>query len=151
MNFDLDEIQSLNPKLIAEHKVKQAYELVGQPVFVEDTCLFIDELGNLPGPFIKFFITELGLKKICNLVAKNRNATAVSTVGYFDGKNLKIFVVESKGKIAKIPKGDGGFGWDSIYIQNGQKHTNAELSVQEYNNFYTSLKPFDKLRKYLTR
>ncbi len=150
-DLSLDEIQSLNPDDIIKHKVIQAYKHIKQPVFVEDTCLFINELGNLPGPFIKFFINELGLNKICDMINNDRSAKAVSTIGYYDGKNLHIFQRELAGQISLSPKGQNGFGWDKIFIINGQKQTNAQLTDRNYLNFYKSLKPFDELKNYLTR
>ena len=56
--LDLDEIQSTNVAEVAEHKVRQAYELVKRPVFVEDVSLRFEALGGLPGPFVKFFLNE---------------------------------------------------------------------------------------------
>ena len=33
---DLDELQSLDPHAVIEHKAKEAYKIVGEPVLVED-------------------------------------------------------------------------------------------------------------------
>lgn len=46
---DLDEIQSTSLEEIVEHKVRQAYDLVGKPVLVEDVALGFDALNGLPG------------------------------------------------------------------------------------------------------
>lgn len=37
--IELEELQSLDLKVIVEHKVKQAYEKIGKPVLVEDVSL----------------------------------------------------------------------------------------------------------------
>ncbi len=55
IKLDLDEVQSTDLREIVEHKVKQAYSIVKKPVIVEDVSLEFEELGWLPGPFIKFF------------------------------------------------------------------------------------------------
>lgn len=68
IKLDLDEIQSLDLDEIVEHKVKQAYEKIKKPVLVEDASLEFMALGRLPGPFIKFFIEEMGLDKLCTLL-----------------------------------------------------------------------------------
>ncbi|HPA30513.1 MAG TPA: non-canonical purine NTP pyrophosphatase, partial [Bacteroidia bacterium] len=47
--LNLEEIQSLNVSEIVEHKVKQAYNLIGSPVLVEDVSLEFEELNGLPG------------------------------------------------------------------------------------------------------
>ena len=62
--LDLDEIQSLNLKEIAEHKARQAYGEIKSPVLIEDAGLFIKALGGLPGPFIKWFEIAIGLEPL---------------------------------------------------------------------------------------
>lgn len=57
--IELEELQSLDLKVIVEHKVKQAYEKVKKPVLVEDVSLEFETFERLPGPFIKFFEQEL--------------------------------------------------------------------------------------------
>lgn len=46
--IDLDEIQSLDLREIVEHKVRQAYAQVRQPVLVEDVSLEFSCLGRIP-------------------------------------------------------------------------------------------------------
>ena len=62
VKLDLDEIQSMSVLDISERKARQAYAVLKRPVVVEDTGFFIDELGGLPGPFIKFFEGNLIVK-----------------------------------------------------------------------------------------
>lgn len=49
--LDLGEIQSLDLEEIIEHKAKEAYKQIKQPVLVEDTSLVFQALGKLPGGF----------------------------------------------------------------------------------------------------
>ncbi len=53
VKLDLDEIQSLDLKVIVEHKVRQAYMKIKTPVLVEDVGLYCEALGGLPGPFMR--------------------------------------------------------------------------------------------------
>ncbi len=148
--IDLDEIQSLNLSEIVEHKVKQAYKEVRWPVLVEDVSLRFSALGKLPGPFIKFFENELGLEKLAELAGEeNRNAVAVCIFWYYDGDDLKLFEGSVPGTIALAPKGNGGFGWDKIFIPYFTHKTAAELDIHEYERFYTEEKPFEKIRAFL--
>jgi inosine/xanthosine triphosphate pyrophosphatase family protein len=87
---DLDEIQSLNVKEIIKHKVVQAYKILKTPVLVEDTSLEFEDLSGLPGPFIRFFVDNVPMEKICNMIGENRNVTARCVFGYFDGEKLEI-------------------------------------------------------------
>jgi inosine triphosphate pyrophosphatase len=67
--IDLDEIQSVNPLAIVEHKVRQAYNIIQKPVLVEDVSLVFNALDGLPGPFIKFFVdAENGLENLCHML-----------------------------------------------------------------------------------
>ncbi|EKE10916.1 MAG: Ham1 family protein [uncultured bacterium] len=100
--IDLDEIQSLDLKVIIEHKVRQAYKKIKKPVIVEDTSLEFKALGGLPGPFVRFFVDNMKFEDICSLLnKKDRVATAKCAMGYFDGKTLKIFEKKMMGEIAK--------------------------------------------------
>jgi non-canonical purine NTP pyrophosphatase (RdgB/HAM1 family) len=131
--IDLDEIQSLDINEIAEHKAQQAYKIVQSPVLVEDVSLTFESLGNLPGPFIKWFEIELGLERICGLVdgLKSRRAVASVCFVYFDGTKLKFFNGKVPGSIAYTPKGSGGFGFDPIFIPYNSEKTLAEMDERE--------------------
>src|SRR5262249_20796025 len=65
---DVDELQSMDLKVIVEHKVRQAYNIVKSPVLVEDVSLEFKALGGLPGPFIKFFEHSMNYQEICDLL-----------------------------------------------------------------------------------
>src|SRR5436853_5299848 len=75
--LDLIEIQSLDGKKVVEHKIKEAYKIIKKPVLVEDTSLVFHSFKSLPGPFIKWFLQELGTNGLCDLITqKDRSATA---------------------------------------------------------------------------
>ncbi len=147
--LDLLEIQSLDPQKVVEHKVKQAYELLKTPVLVEDTSLVFNALGNLPGPFIKWFLQELGNDGLCTLVKENRSATASVIFGFYDGKNLNFFEGSITGMIAQSPKGKSGFGWDSIFIPDGQTKTYAEMTPEEHDTISMRRIALEKMKKEL--
>ena len=154
-SLDLDEIQSKDMRVVVEHKVRQAYEILKQPVLVEDTCLSFVAIDGLPGPFIKFFVeTENGLENLCSMLDgfSSRDATADCLFGYFDGENLEIIHGSSSGQIADHPRGNNGFGWDKIYQQDGfGGKTRGELNDDEYSRAYMATKPFTKLREFLLK
>lgn len=149
---NLDEIQSLDLREIVEHKIKQAYEILGTPVLVEDVSLEFKALGRLPGPFIKFFVDESGLEACCRMLDgfENRSAIGRCTFGYFDGLELHFFEGELTGKIADTPRGENGFGWDKIFVPDGYSTTRAELNDEEYAKVYEIIRPFDELRNFLS-
>ena len=149
----VDELQSTNLDEIVTHKVKQAYEAIGKPVLVEDVSLGFEELDGLPGPFIKFFIEQdNGLQKTCNILDgfANRRAVAACTFGYYDGQRLELFHGNLGGEITNEPRGISGYGWDAIFCPDGfSGKTSAELDSEQYELFYTQVKPFATLREFL--
>lgn len=150
MNLDLDEIQSLELKEIVKHKVMQAYKIAKKPVIVEDVGLEFKALGKLPGPFIKFFLKELKMQQLCDLVdGKSREATARCVVGYCDGDNIEMFEGELHGTIAKTPKGENGYGWDKIFIPDGYEITRAEMNEKDDMETYLKVKRLDLLKEFL--
>jgi len=150
VKIDLDEIQSLDLKEIVEHKVKQAYAKIKKPVIVEDVALEFSAFGRLPGTFIRFFVEEMEPEAICAMLdGKDRAAVGRCAFGYYDGKKLKIFESSLKGRIAKKPAGNCGYGWDRIFIPEGYEVTRASLSPADDKKTYLKLKPFAKLKKFL--
>jgi inosine triphosphate pyrophosphatase len=152
--IDLDEIQSADPKVVIEHKVRQAYTLIKKPVLVEDTSLSFTALDTLPGPFVKFFVdAEDGLENMCRMLDGFSDRSAYGTViyGYFDGSNLHFFEGRLDGHIADHPRGNGGYGWDKIFIPEGYGGlTRAELNPEHDLESYNKLRDTDGLRNFLT-
>lgn len=147
---ELDELQSLDLRVIVEHKVRQAYDIIKKPVIVEDVSLEFKALGGLPGPFIKFFVEHMPLETICRMVdGQDRTATGRCTFGYYDGTRLEFFEGHINGTIADHPAGDNGFGWDKIFVPEGHAITRASLTDEQYEVIYRKIKPVDQVREYL--
>jgi inosine triphosphate pyrophosphatase len=148
--IDLDEIQSLGLKEIVEHKVKQAFEQIKQPVIVEDVSLEFSALGRLPGPFIRYFLEEMSPETICSLVnGKSRKAIARCVFGYYDGQKMELFEGQLGGEIATAPSGNGGYGCDRIFIPEGYDVTRASLNEEDDQKTYVQIKPFAALKEFL--
>ncbi len=153
VDLEVDEIQSLHLREIVEYKARQAYEKLKQPVIVEDTKLIFTAMGALPGPFIKYFLEELGPEKLCRLLDgfDDRSAVAGAAIAYYDGVNMEIFEKEIAGEITKKPIGDSGFGWNRIFSPKGSNITLGEMTDREFVTWYAKVKPFKELRDFLTQ
>ncbi len=149
--LELDEIQSLNLEVILQHKAKQAFAKVNSPVIVDDTSVVIKSFGKLPGPFIKWFLKELGPEKICNMVKSFKDRSAIAEVGvaFYDCKQLLIFKGKIVGEISDKPKGDRGFGWDFIFIPKGYNKTRGQMSQSDYDQTSPRRMALKKLEKFL--
>ena len=151
--LELDEIQSASLEVVIEHKVRQAYALLQQPVLVDDVALGLSALGGLPGPFIRYFIESGdGLEHICRMLDgfSDKTARGSAALGYYDGANFKIFTGTISGTIAEHPRGDSGYGWGAIFCPDGYNgKTRAELNEAEYRAVYEQIRPFDQLKQFL--
>jgi len=137
LKLDLDEIQSLDPQIVIEHKLAQAAAERDGEFIVEDTSLIFNCIKPLPGTMIKFFEESLGAEGMSGLVLRyaDHTATARITIGYRDTAGAThFFMAEYSGQVVR-PRGDNGFGWDPMFIADGQNRTNAELTTDQKNVF----------------
>lgn len=150
--LDLDELQSLSLKEITEHKARQAYDRLKSPVLVEDIGFEIKALGRLPGPFIKWFIEEVGFERLCRLADPDPERTALTKVcyAYYDGNEVVFFEGELKGSMPESPRGEDGFGWNCVFIPEGQTKTNAEMDEAETEKYsLRTATVYPKIREFL--
>jgi len=148
--LDLPEIQSLDLRDIIGLKLQRAFEIIQKPVLVEDVSLEFEALGKLPGPFVKFFIDQIGLESMCRMLdGKSRKCTARCIIGYKDADTVKFFEGVRYGEVAQKPTGDGGFGYDKIFIPDGYKTTRANMNKRDDEATYLQLKRWDLVRDFL--
>ncbi len=107
----------------------------------DDSGLVVDGLGGLPGihsaryagPQARSSENNAKLLKMMQLRSMtDRKAHFHCTLVAID-PNGKEYVFQGllKGEIAKAAKGDGGFGYDPVFIPEGEDRTVAELSYAE--------------------
>ena len=132
-DLDLPEVQALGLETVIASKAQLAYNaLGGASVIVEDTGLFIDCWKGLPGALVRWFEETVGPAGICSMLEgfADRHARAQTIVGAYDG-SLEVFSGEVHGQIARTPRGDQGFGWDAIFIPDGEIRTFGEMTSEE--------------------
>jgi len=149
VNLELDEIQAVEVKKVTKHKTRQAFGKVKRPVICEDTGLYFEEWGGLPGALAKLFGEKIGYDKLCKVLKGSRRAKAQTVIGFFDGRNYKSFIGEIRGKITKTPKGENGFGWDTIFIPQGHRKTFAQMDFGEKNKISMRKIALEKFKKFL--
>lgn len=134
--LNIDEIQGENadPHEILEDKLKKAYALVKTPVVVEDVSAELNCLNGLPGPFVKFFEKKLGKAALWILAerADDKRATMRCVMGYYDGSRMEVVDGVVEGTIV-APRGENGFGFDFVFVPDGQDRTTAEMTTEEKN------------------
>jgi non-canonical purine NTP pyrophosphatase (RdgB/HAM1 family) len=132
-NLDLPEVQSLNSLEVVEAKAREAYRLLKRPVLVEDYSLRFEALGKLPGPLIKWFLEELQPGGLCKLLDgyTSRRAYAQTCFALCDDTGVHVFNGTIRGIISSDPRGEYGYGTDSIFIPDGQHKTWSEMNDKE--------------------
>lgn len=151
LHMHLPEIQDLDPNVIIHHKLEEALKHHVGPVLVEDTSLYLDALGGLPGPFIKWFETALGLAKMAEIVTNLGNTKTHATVriGYaVEASDIHYFEGTISGSIVS-QRGTHGFGWDTIFMPDGFTKTMAEMTFDEKQSMNMRAKAVAKLKDYL--
>ncbi|MFX0135683.1 MAG: non-canonical purine NTP pyrophosphatase, partial [Candidatus Hodarchaeota archaeon] len=101
--LECPEIQSDNLEEIAKFSVKFAFNEVKNPVFVEDSGLFIEVLNGFPGPYSSYVYNTIGNEGILNLMKneKNRKANFKSIIAYSESKDsILTFIGQTAGIIS---------------------------------------------------
>lgn len=152
-NIDLPELQG-GIEEIAKEKCRMAVERLGKAVITEDTALCFDALkGELPGPYIKWFLEGLGHEGLTRLLAgwEDKGARAICTVVLCEGPGAEpvVFQGVTSGKIVP-PRGPPKFGWDPIFQPDHPSGlTYAEMDSGMKNSISHRYKAFSLLRQYL--
>ncbi|MDP4665755.1 MAG: non-canonical purine NTP pyrophosphatase, partial [Flavobacteriaceae bacterium] len=124
--------------------------------FAEDTGLIVPSLGGEPGVFsARYGGPERDpLKNMEKLLAKlngknSREAYFETAIALRFGNRLETFVGRCHGHIAKESAGDGGFGYDPIFIPNGYDESFAQLSKSVKNQISHRANAMAKLISFL--
>lgn len=151
IKLELDEVQSMDLGYVARKKVEAAFAALQKPVMVDDVGVKIDAFNGFPGPFVKFLLENLGLKKLLKLLEneKDRGIIVQNAIGYHDGKRSHVFIGEFKGTIATEERGTDGWGFDVVVIPEGEKLTLAELGTLHKNKMSHRALSLFKFKEYL--
>ncbi len=131
----IEEIQSLDPYKVVAHKAIEAYKANDyNPVLVEETSLALRGLGGRPGTYIKDFCEEAEMRRMIAegwLKGRDRTAVAKVLIAVYDGAEAQIREGVTVGTIAETLRGAKGFGWDDMFIPEGDTRTFAQMSDAE--------------------
>ncbi|MDL9980915.1 RdgB/HAM1 family non-canonical purine NTP pyrophosphatase [Microbacterium candidum] len=132
-------------------KARAAAAHTGAPAFADDSGVSVDVLGGSPGIFSAYWAghakdpvanRRLLLDQIADIADPHRAARFVSVIALVtpDGAERTVEGVWP-GRIATAERGDGGFGYDPVFIPDGQdaasertvgEWTDAEKSAQSH-------------------
>ena len=126
-------------------KARAAAAHTGLPALADDSGICVDVLGGSPGVFSAYWAghakdasanLELLLDQLSDIADPHRTAQFVSTIALVvPGDASSEQVVEGRwpGRVATSRSGDGGFGYDPIFIPDGQP-ADSERTVGEWSS-----------------
>jgi XTP/dITP diphosphohydrolase len=128
----------------AAAKARDAFRATGLASVADDSGLEVDALHRMPGVLSARWAgvhgedaanTALLLAQLRDVPDERRGGAFVSACAlvYEVGGAQKEFVVRGTwpGNIAREPRGDGGFGYDPVFLPEGSSRTAAELTPEE--------------------
>ena len=138
-------------------KAKSVQKLTTMPIIADDSGLEITAMDHQPGLHSARFASECGghdkaIQKILDFLKdkKDRSARFVCDIVLLNvEKDPLLFEGIANGRIAKEPYGEGGFGYDPVFISNELEKTFAEASEEEKNKASHRGKALKKLLTYL--
>lgn len=131
--LELEELQAESVAAVALAKARAAFAQLQRPVIVEDAGIELVGLGGFPGPFIKYWEKLGGLESICRAAdgLGDRRLRAVCALGICSEKGSDVVVGSIDGLLSVHPRGSNGFGWDAVFVPQGEGRTFGEMSPAE--------------------
>lgn len=151
--LELEELQAESVAAVALEKARSAYARLRRPVIVEDAGIEISALGGFPGPFIKYWEKLGGLESICRAAdgLGDRRVRAVCALGFCSELGSEVVVGAVEGTLAVHPRGSNGFGWDAIFVPQGEGRTFGEMTASEKDARSHRRRAWELLRDRLNR
>ncbi len=117
---------------IAGARVLDGFRQLGRACFVENTGMFLESSEAFAGVHVKRLLQELGPAAFSARFGGLRGVTRVVVAYTADGESVKLFEGQSSGSVAREPRGEQGYGWDSVWVPDGFERTLSELSSSKY-------------------
>jgi XTP/dITP diphosphohydrolase len=122
-------------------KAREGVRHTGLPTIADDSGIAVDALNGMPGVFSARWAGKHGddranldllLAQVGDVPDGHLGAAFVCAAAlvFPDGREI-VTHGEQRGRLVRHPRGDGGFGYDPIFLAEGQERTNAELTPAE--------------------
>lgn len=121
-------------------KARDGFAATGSPCVADDSGLTVAALNGMPGVLSARWSgahgddaanTALLLAQLRDVPDGRRGAAFVSACALVSAAGETVVRGEWPGSIAREPRGDGGFGYDPVFIPDGESRTAAQLSPEE--------------------
>lgn len=142
-------------------KAREGVRHTGLPTVADDSGLAVDALGGSPGVFSARWSGRHGddeanlrllLAQLSDVPDEHRGAAFVCAAALvLPGGKEHLVDGRQVGTLIRNPRGTGGFGYDPVFVGEGQTRTNAELTPDEKDAISHRGQAFRALAKLLTR
>lgn len=121
-------------------KARDAFRASGLPSVADDSGLEVEALNGMPGVLSARWSgrhgedivnTELLLAQMGDVPDSRRGAAFVSACALVSSSGEVVVRGVWPGSIVREPRGDGGFGYDPVFLPEGSSQTAAELSPEQ--------------------
>jgi XTP/dITP diphosphohydrolase len=121
-------------------KARDAFRATGLASVADDSGLEVDALNGMPGVLSARWAglhgqdaanTALLLAQLRDVPDERRGGGFVSACALVSSAGETVVRGTWRGSIAREAKGDGGFGYDPVFVPEGSSRTAAELTPQE--------------------
>ena len=141
-------------------KARSAALFTGRPVLADDSGLCVDHLNGRPGVYSARFAGEgagdadnnaLLLRELAGVPAEKRTAAFHCVIALCrpDG-SCQTFDGSLSGEILEAPRGEGGFGYDPLFLVPEYGQTLSELSPEIKNGISHRGRAMQQLKAALT-
>lgn len=140
----------------ALQKAKFLHDRLGCNCFADDTGLEVDALNGEPGVYSARYAgepsnTQRNIEKLLeNLKGKeNRKAQFTTVIAVILNNEIYFFEGAISGQIIDNQRGEGGFGYDSVFIPDGYDKTFAELPAEIKNSISHRAVAMQKFKEFI--
>ncbi len=140
----------------AQQKARYIFEKYGMDCFADDTGLEVESLNGRPGVYSARFAGEQSrsdenIQKLLFEMGghENRQAKFRTVICLYLKNEVHFFEGTVSGKIAGSESGERGFGYDPVFIPEGEERTFSEMSAEEKNSISHRRRAVDELIQFL--
>lgn len=143
----------------AELKARHVKEKYGYDCFADDSGLMVDALNGAPGVKSARYASEQGhdskanmRKLLSELHGKdNRKAHFSTVIALIEDDEIRFFEGRVDGSIIDTPRGEGGFGYDPVFVpDDADGSTFAEMAPEAKNAISHRGRAVAKLTEWLS-
>ena len=143
----------------ALQKAQFVKKFYGFDCFADDSGLEVEALGGKPGVHSARYASETGHDSEANMTkllgeldgVENRRANFRTVIAFVTDDSVHYFEGKVDGKILVERRGQGGFGYDPLFLPDGYDKTFAEMSADEKNSISHRGKAVEKLVAFLKK